>query len=771
VPDPSYDDATGGLPLDAFDLGPDLGSLPYPWDPPPAPAPEEAAAAGAPTPDAAPPQLELTQPGLGIPVSTLDAFVPSAPSSSEAPPPLPADVTALPADHELPLPPAPAADAISGRVERTYGAPNEPVFTGDAQQGLTPDQRYAQVAGEYQRDPGKLLDRLLTAGPGNPIDADTQRYLNEFKKRDPEGAADLDVRMGDARLKYMAAEQQKIVNANHDRQIENAAIRDKARAEITRKSDEIEAEAQRIADTKIGYHPTTLQRIAGVIAAVVGGLYQGRTGSAHNPGLDALNEVINRDLQEQHFNLVNRRDVLGMRKSALTEQYARTGDMYEAAEVKRLADLKHADELLAQQQLQFAPDGTRALQIAGLRAGIAGQIAANRQAREDKDFDKSVKFQTAAREQQQAEESARHNRASEGIEYGKLQLEKDKESGKDGPTFTPEQWAMIHPDNPVPPVAYNSKEYKAFLEQRKTGGEIANQAPVTQRGVPGVTVPDPKTGKDTTFIATGEPSEVAKLRSKKAASVTIVHLLDSALRIRDGYSNNNVADRTQWQQLQQLWGAAKAKGKDSLGLGALSADDYKLLDGYLGTTDPTSFRDPTAGIKQARRTVLLDLNDSLHASGFPEDRHFDVADTSKPAKPKDTTDDRALKMVLGDPAEAAQSTFDPSGAPRPPRGDSEPFPEQKTRFRGDTANQRPDYHGHGVLLQRQQLDEWAQRARDPSAPGHDDAITFIADAAGREGGGRGAATAEVRDYARQLLYGPDGIVAAGINAIPSPGGQ
>ncbi|MCA1833046.1 MAG: hypothetical protein ABR520_11290 [Mycobacteriales bacterium] len=771
MPDPTYDDATGGLSLDAFDLGPDLGSLSYPWDPPP-PAPAETPAAAPPPPDATPPQLEPTQPGLGIPVSTLDAFVPPAPSSSE-PPPLPAEVTAAPADPGSWTPES-AAPSGAPAIDSTYG-----YYTGAAQGStLTPEQqwqeaerRYQQVAGEYQRNPGKLLDRLLTAGPDAPIDADTQRYLNEFKKRDPEGEAELETRMGDAQLKYMAAKRQEIENANHDRQIENAQFRDKTRAEIRQKSEAIDAEAQRIADTKIGYHPTTLQRIAGVIAAVVGGLYQGRTGSARNPGLDALNEVINRDLQEQHFNLVNRRDVLGMRKSVLAEQYARTGDMYEAAEVKRLADLKHADELLAQEQLKFAPDGMRALRIAGIRTGIAGQIAANKQARDQKLFDNSMKLQNASREQQLADETARHNRVGEGIEYGKLQLEKDKESGKDGPTFTPEQWAMIHPDNPVPPVAYNSKEYKAFLDQRKTGGEIANQAPVTQRGVPGVTVPDPKTGKDTTFIATGEPSEVAKLRTKKAASVTIVHLLDNALRIRDGYSNNNVADRAQWQQLQQIWGAAKAKGKDSLGLGALSADDYKLLDGYLGTSDPTSFRDPTKGIEQARRTVLLDLNDSLHASGFPEDRHFDVPDTSKPAKPRDTVNDRMLKMLLDDPENVAKSQYDPTGAPRPARGDSEPFPEQKTRFRGDTANQRPDYHGHGILLQRQGLDEVASRARDPNAPDHDEAITMIADVAAREGGGRGAVTAEVRDYARQLLYGPDGIIAAGINAIPSAGGQ
>jgi len=453
--------------------------------------------------------------------------------------------------------------------------------------------------------------------------------------------------------------------------------------------------------------------------------------------------------------------VLQQRRSALGELMARTNDQYQSDEVMRLAALKYADEQLAQAQLNFAPDGTRGLNLAAMRAGLNAQIAANKETRDQKLLENGIKVQNAAREQQIADETRRHNRASEGVEWAKLDLQKDAK----GPTYTPEQWAVIHPDNPVPPLPMNEKDYTSFLGARKAGNEISNASPETQRGIPGVTVKDPKTGGERTFVATsGDATEIGKVRTKVAASSTIVHLLDSALRIRDGYSNNNLADRKQWQQLQQIWGAAKAKGKDSLGLGALSGDDYKLLDAYLGSPDPTSFRDPTAGIEQARRTVMLDVNDSLHSVGLPKEDSFDLPNTSKPVKPKDTVADRTLRLILDSPENAAHQSIGPDGTILPPHhSDWEAFPEQTKRSRSD--NPRADYHGHGILLQKQALDALLRRATGPDGPERTAAAEDIVNAS------QHASTSEVRDYAKDLIYGPNGFIAAGVDAIPATGGQ
>ncbi len=54
-------------------------------------------------------------------------------------------------------------------------------------------------------------------------------------------------------------------------------MRDRAMAAAQEKSAALDAEATNIANTKVGYHPSTLQRIANVVAAVVGPktVYQG----------------------------------------------------------------------------------------------------------------------------------------------------------------------------------------------------------------------------------------------------------------------------------------------------------------------------------------------------------------------------------------------------------------------------------------------------------------------------------------------------------------
>src|SRR6188474_1112604 len=172
-------------------------------------------------------------------------------------------------------------------------------------------------------------------------------------------------------------------------------------------------------------------------------------------------------------------------------------------------------------------------------------------------------------------------------------------------------------------------------------GDIKGSEVYQKFGVPGVTHDD-----GTPFVATGSAEGIDKVRNKVAAAKTIVGLLDQARDVRTGYSNNNVASREEWQRLKQLWGAAKAKGKDALGLGALSESDFKLLDEYLGADDPTTYRDPTAGILQARQTVLRDVNDTLGAYNRDGTKFkIDDLDPNPPGPPKPT--DESLKEALG----------------------------------------------------------------------------------------------------------------------------
>lgn len=588
--------------------------------------------------------LPATQPGMGIPRAVLDAIVPPAPvspipagASGIAPPgaiplaapaavqPLtpaagatafdqapPAELAALaPAPLGEPgLPPAPSPfpppppidqgllpDAISGRIEQTYGAPSEPVFGGDAAMRMTPEQRYAAVAGEYHRDPNKLLDRLEQPGA---LDANTQRYLDEFAARDPAGAAVVQQRLRDAGTMRAAAERAHIAKDTLDKQMANLDRLNKARAEAAKKSAEIDAEATNIAATKVGYHPSTFQRIAGVIAAVVGGLYQGRTGSARNPGLDALNDVINRDLEEQRFNLTNRRDVLAQRRSALGELTARSNDQYQADETMRLAALKYADEQLAQQQLNFAPDGTRGLNLATMRAGLNAQIAANREVRDGKLFDRAVKVQDAARQQQIADQTNWKNRADVSLGYARIN--EDAAQRKEARDARAADKATERADK----EAERRRQFAIGGIPRIQMGQDG-KAVIGADGKP-VVIYDDLRNADGAVWEAESPEATRELRQKKSSATEVVSIIDEIRGIRDRVGGESkLLNSDDAQRLQVLQARAKLLTKS--GTQGMSSDkDMETLEDAAGTSSATSWRSQEARLLEARSRTESALN-------------------------------------------------------------------------------------------------------------------------------------------------------------------
>lgn len=269
------------------------------------------------------------------------------------------------------------------------------------------------------------------------------------------------------------------------------------------------------------------------------------------------------------------------------------------------------------------------------------------------------------------------------------------------------------------------------------------------------------------WIPNGTEAQVSDLQKQHAAATALVQTLDTIRRIGPEWlSDTKNTDKV--QQLKQLMGDARLQAIAAKNLGVPTGHDIELAENFIGTSDPTRWKDSLAGLIQGRDSLVRDHNAMLRTHGL--DKKWDPPDLSHPPAAKDATADKQLKMLLDSPENVARQTFAPDGSIRPARSSEwEAFPEQRRRFRGDTP--RPDYHAHGVLLMKQELDALARSARDPNAPDHDQAIAQIAKVAGLSKEVPGASTAEVRDYARQLLHGPGGVVAAGIDAIPAAGGQ
>lgn len=582
----------------ARDLG--QGPVTWPWsEPPPAAPPIDSSVPGpAPLPPAAPP----IDPGfVGAP-----AGAPPLPAM-----PAPTGVAALPdiAIHTEQPGEFPVPDAVTG-------AGGSPTF-GGAQQALTPQQQYQQTATTYATHPEQLLGRLTAGGP---LDDATQQYLNEMAKRDPQGFAEVQQRLADTKLKALAAEQHRIANADWQAQQANLEMRNKAIAEAQRRGAELDARAQELANTKVD--PTggmsTGQRIAGVLAAVVGGLYQGKTGSARNPGLDALNEVINRRVAAQQTELAGKREGLSAERSALANEFARSGDLYQAAEVTRMASLKHADDLLATQQQDYAPDGTRGLQIAAMRAGIGAQQAQARQAYEQKTFENSVKLQGAAREQQLADETLRHNRAEESLAWTKEAREGSKAKA-DNTVLTPAQIRQQFPDFPVtaiPPGGATVGDLTKRNELYNKGQETSAKGLENSVSEAGTIVRNPVTKQPLIDSQTGQPARLDKEHAGKLTDEigNAQQFVDGLADIRrDLETDPAMWDRQKWAAVTAKYEHAKARFIKAVGANP-SSREFEAVEEMFGT----NFHGFTARVKDkgtatSRIDALIDLtqNDAL----------------------------------------------------------------------------------------------------------------------------------------------------------------
>jgi hypothetical protein len=422
-------------------------------------------------------------------------------------------------------------------------------------------------------------------------------------------------------------------------------------------------------------------------AAVIGGLYQGRTGSARNPGLDALNEVINRRVAAQQAELAGKREGLSVERSAMANEYARSGDMYQAAEVTRLAALKHADDLLATQQQDYAPDGTRGIQIATMRAGIAGQQAQALQTYQQKKFENSTKLQEAARQQQLADETLRHNRAEESLAWTKEAREGNKAKA-DNTVLTPSQIRQQFPDFPVgaiPPggatVADLTKRgdlYNKSLETSSKGLEKSvNEA--------GTIVRNPITKQPLLDSQTGQPARLDKEHAGKLSDEigNAQQFVDGLADIRgDLQTDPAMWNRDKWAEVTAKYEHAKARFIKSVGANP-SSREFEAVEEMFGTNFHGFInRLKDKGTATSRIDALIDLtqNDALTSANVKlgyDGKPFLRDPRKNPAhqaSPEEQATTEALTRLKSEPNVSYQTALDQAthfhlaGLPRGPGG-------------------------------------------------------------------------------------------------------
>jgi hypothetical protein len=673
--------------------------LVYPWsEPAPQPLTPEAQAA------TAPPEL---QPGIGVPAAALETAVPPAPQFGPppegAPPFQPPPEPAPPPPMPYATPPPKSVAEFPGVSITTEGQPGAPALGPPPVAGppLSPEEEhYRQTAEQYSGNPLAI-----------PDDAERQRRLNEL---DPFQLAEANTRDQQARAEMVTRRRKEIADADALAARQHADDWKAANARTQAQMDALLADADKLANTKVdpsgGVHGGRL--VAGVIASIIGGLVQGRTGSARNAGLDALTGAIDRGIDAQKADLANKREAINMKRNVLGAEFARHGDMYQAEEAVRLATWKHVDDTLAFEQQNYDPRGRTALLIANQRQQIRGAMQQAAAATRQKFFDNNIKLQDSARQQQLADETLRHNRTSEYVQLRELDERRaDREEARD----------QRRADKSAEHADKESERDRQFAIGGTAHVQVGDDGkPVLGAdGKPAVSYDDLRNADGSRWRA-ASPEETSKLREKKTAATQLTKLYDRVLAIRDRAGGESKwGNSDDYQELKGLEKEILLLKKQ--GTQGMSSDaDMENLAGAAGAEDVTSFRSRAAGLKAARARTVDTLNQSFRDarySGpqlvFPEPepaKNTPAEDRTQRLiqKPNESLDDvvkaeidkrtaaRGYPLDIGDPADqalyqealaAGRKGFDP-GASVEQRGNIDALARQAAGAGEDAAAAR-----------------------------------------------------------------------------------
>lgn len=585
---------------------PDLAAPPEaPWSWMPAnwgaPLAMPAIAPDVPDPSAQPFPLQPVTATPPIPAEAVAAPV-------ELPPPVTASPAAPPSLLPLPAPqpgpaiqPEPSPDAITGADQGGADATQLLAPTLTRTEAELPEAAYrSAVAGLGDGPFWDEQGRSRLADPEH-----SRRYLSETALKDPVKFARITGELDDIKDQNFLAEQKRIANEHWERQ--QALERDRAEAMkvARRKAEALEADAQRLADTKIDPSGgiTGGRRVAGVLAAIVGGLYQGATGSARNIGLDALNDAINRGIETQKAEIANKRALLGDRRNALAAEMERIGDEHEAEERVRMASYKHALDLLAIERQNYARGGTTDLKLANMQAQV---VAAMQKARADKeavDFKREVDAREQIRKEAETEAKIKNDRAQIGLGYAQLK------SAAEDRRLAREQRAQEKADEMADKEAERNRQFAIGAMPTVQVGPDGKPV-IGPDGKPVIVFGDLKNKDGTTWWA-ASAEEAKDLRTKKTSTEQLTKLYDRAIALSDRVGGETwVGNSPEYQELKAIEKEILLLKKQ--GTQGMSSDaDMDNLVEASGARDITSFRSKIPGLKAARARTVDKFNTEM----------------------------------------------------------------------------------------------------------------------------------------------------------------
>lgn len=478
------------------------------------------------------------------------------------------------------------------------------------------------------------------ASPEGRMAAADAEYGDALGAQNDANRAAMEVQQQEAREKYAAmAKAQEDAQAISAEQERIRAEREKQRQAKVEQAERLATDVDnfKIHDPGIWGDKSTANSVGRIIAMAMTGIGMALMGRGHeqNPVIAMFDEQAKRSVQLQ------------MDQRAQLEKRAGRAER----------GLDSFDRFSESADAQYNARIARAYEY-GIRQGdlVAAKFG-------DKKAEANWKAQRAELLAKQAEYNAKAAATAHDWDMQKQQVALQRSQVSQGWSRIAEdkrQFNEKQKDDNIKFLAENDRANRALdIEAGKAAAAAAKPGKDLQleRGIGGVAVPikdeqgntvgvkqDTIRNRDgTPFIPQGSAASIDKLRETKAATDTVIQLLDEARRLRTGWTSDT-ANSEEFQRLKANWAAAKGVAKDVLGLGALSGPDMELVDKFIGTGDPTSWKDPRAGIKQARKNVLSILNNKLHAAGLDGD--YEPPDLGDVPAPELTEDEKTFKKSL-----------------------------------------------------------------------------------------------------------------------------
>ena len=365
---------------------------------------------------------------------------------------------------------------------------------------------------------------------------------------------------------------------------------------------------------------STGQEIAMAISLALSGIgeaLQGRGG--RNPALDLINKYAENDVNAQIRERDNLRDKATMAGSAVDRFRGLMGDNESARQALLAATKERAANQIEQAAKAYGSPAALARgeqAAAQLRASAAEHSAQATQG-----------VWQRGQAQRSLDEQIASRKASTGLGYANLKQSNQHfyaslaDKAIDRATGLAMDAAKLG-------AGERAAQGKAAQDQQK---EIAARAiggaprlatddqgaPIVDRsGAPQVTYEPLKQADGSVFLP--DEKSAPKLRDMKASADVINQFIGGIKRgIAEHGGESGYFQSADWQRTKSASAGVTLEMKNAYQLGALSESDVKLVEGLLGSTDPTSFvHDATAGLEAARQGINSKLNSTLRAYGY-----------------------------------------------------------------------------------------------------------------------------------------------------------